>query len=280
MTSASLLHDCSFEIAARGHARLLGVQSQIPKGTVISIAFLPADTVPILVEAATFVRRLGLIPKPHIAARRLSSHMELAHLLSRFHAEAGVDRVFVIGGDSPSPSGPYSDALSVINTGLFAEYGIKRIGIAGYPDGHPHISNDMLWSALAAKLAAIRQQRLDVELVTQFSFDAAAIVRWLGQVRSRGVDAEVRIGIPGPATVKSLLHWAARCGVRASAAALAEYGGSLARLLGSATPDRLLRELAAAINAGSDSRVRLHFHPFGGLDKAVQWVRESAAPES
>ena len=40
MTPAELLRDCSFEIAARGHARLANVQYQIPAGTAISIAFL------------------------------------------------------------------------------------------------------------------------------------------------------------------------------------------------------------------------------------------------
>lgn len=67
MTPANLLRDCSFEIAARGRARLASVQSQIPKGTVISIAFLAGDTVPILIQAAAYVRQLGFTPKPHIS---------------------------------------------------------------------------------------------------------------------------------------------------------------------------------------------------------------------
>jgi methylenetetrahydrofolate reductase (NADPH) len=277
VTRANLLRDCSFEIAARGHARLANVQSQIPKGTVISIAFLAGNTVPILVQAAASVRQLGFTPKPHIAARRLSSGEELAHLLGELRAEANVDRAFVIAGDAPNPLGPYDDALAVINTGLLAEFGIKRVGISGYPDGHPEISDELLWNALLRKSAALARQGHEVELITQFGFDAAAIIRWLGQVRRRDVDAEVRIGIPGPATVKSLLHFAARCGVRASAAALAKYGISLTRLLGTATPDRLLRELAVGISAEAEGQVRLHFHPFGGLDKAVQLARDLGA---
>jgi methylenetetrahydrofolate reductase (NADPH) len=280
MTPANLLRDCSFEIAARGHARLAGVPSQIPKGTVISIAFLAGDTVPILVQAAAFVRELGFTPKPHISARRLCSQKELAHLLGGLRAEAEVDRAFVIAGDLPKPLGPYDDALAIIDTGILAEFGIKRVSIAGYPDGHPNISNEVLWNALLRKLSALDRQGHEVELVTQFGFDAPAIVHWLYQVRRRDIGAEVRVGIPGPATVKSLLNFAARCGVAASKAALAKYGISLTKLLSNATPDRLLHELAAGIAAEAEGQVRLHFHPFGGLDKAVQWARERTAADT
>ncbi len=61
MTPANLLRDCSLEIAARGHARLASVQSQIPTGTVISIAFLPGDTLPILVPRVVKQRRTGTL---------------------------------------------------------------------------------------------------------------------------------------------------------------------------------------------------------------------------
>jgi len=280
MTPANLLRDCSFEIAARGRARLASVQSQIPKGTVISVAFLAGDTVPILIQAAAYVRQLGFTPKPHISARRLSSREELVHLLGGLRAEADVDRAFIIGGDIPKPLGPYEDALALIDTGLLAEFGIKRVGISGYPDGHPDISDELLWNALLQKSAALIRQGHQVELVTQFGFDAAAIIRWLGQFRRRDVDAEVRIGIPGPATVKSLLHWAARCGVRASAAAMAKYRISLTSLLSTATPDRLVRELAVGVSAEAGGPLRLHFHPFGGVDMAVQLARNLAAPQS
>jgi methylenetetrahydrofolate reductase (NADPH) len=119
-------------------------------------------------------------------------------LLGGLRAEADVDRAFIIGGDIPKPLGPYEDALALIDTGLLAEFGIKRVGISGYPDGHPDISDELLWNALLQKSAALIRQGHQVELVTQFGFDAAAIIRWLGQFRRRDVDAEVRIGIPGP----------------------------------------------------------------------------------
>jgi len=269
-----MLQDCSFEIAARGHARLAGVQSEISQGTTISVAFLAGDTIAGLVEAAAYVRRLGFTPKPHISARCLSSEKELVDLLTGLRDEAGVDRAFVVGGDPPKPAGPYRDALGVIETGLLGEFGIKRVGIAGYPDGHPTIANDLLWDAMLRKITVLANRGHELELVTQFGFDATPILGWLDQVRRHGVKAEVRVGLPGPASVGSLLHFATRCGVTVTTAAAAKYGMSLTAPFSSVAPDRLLRDLAAGLGAGAQGRVGVHFHPFGGLDKAVKWMRE------
>jgi methylenetetrahydrofolate reductase (NADPH) len=52
-----------------------------------------------------------------------------------------------------------------------------------------------------------------------------------------------------------------------------KYGVSITNLLGSAGPDKLVDEFA--VNLGDEhGRVRLHFYPFGGLKKTVEWIRE------
>src|SRR3546814_7526917 len=93
------------------------------------------------------------------------------------------------------------------------------------------------------KLYALKNQNIAAEIVTQFVFDADAVVGWLSAIRAEGVTAPVRIGIPGPASIQSLLRFAARCGVGASAKVMAKYGVSITRLLNTATPDRLVEEL-------------------------------------
>jgi methylenetetrahydrofolate reductase (NADPH) len=54
----------------------------------------------------------------------------------------------------PQPMGPY-DALSIIRSGLLGKFGIQRVGISGYPEGHPDIGNDRLWQAKLEKQQAI-----------------------------------------------------------------------------------------------------------------------------
>ena len=78
--------------------------------------------------------------------------------------------------------------------------------------------------------------------------------------------------MPGPAGIKRLIAFAARCGVGASTSVLKKYGISLGNLLGSAGPDRLIDAFAARLGT-EHGRVRLHFYPFGGVGRTVEWIR-------
>ena len=65
------------------HARLANGQSQIPQGTVVSIAFLAGATVPILVRAAAFVRQLGPIETRRCGADRYRTGLPIHSHASR-----------------------------------------------------------------------------------------------------------------------------------------------------------------------------------------------------
>ena len=41
-------------------------------------------------------------------------------------------------------------------------------------------------------------------IITQFGFDADAVLGWAGQVRQKGITLPIRIGVPGPAGVRRL----------------------------------------------------------------------------
>ena len=72
-------------------------------------------------------------------------------------------------------------------------------------------------------------------------------------------------------TVERLLAFAARCGVGASTSVLKKYGISVTNLLGSAGPDKLVNAFAKGLGP-EHGKVRLHFYPFGGLTKTLEWV--------
>ena len=116
-------------------------------------------------------------------------------------------------------------------------------------------------------------------IVTQFAFDADRVLDWLAELRRRGIDAPVRLGVPGPAGIKTLLRFAKRCGVGASASVMTKYGVSLSRLMGSAGPDRLVDSLAEGLGP-QHGPVRLHFYPFGGVARTVDWINDYAARHS
>ncbi|MEG3164036.1 methylenetetrahydrofolate reductase [Sphingomonas sp. PB2P19] len=261
----------SLEMTAKDVAALRAAAPRITPDTPIAITFLPGETMAARIEAAVLVRSLGFEPMPHLSARRITSHAELETIVQRTTAEAGARRMFLVAGDPPVPAGPFADTLSLLRTGLFERHGIRVIGIAGHPDGHPAMSGEQLWSTLEQKCADIAVRGMAPLIVTQFGFDADPFLAWLRELRRRGIDAPVRIGVPGPAGIKTLLRFAAHCGVGASASVMAKYGISLSRLLGTAGPDMLVDAFARGIGA-EQGPVRLHFYPFGGLERTVDWI--------
>nr|WP_246463456.1 methylenetetrahydrofolate reductase [Nitrospirillum iridis] len=217
---------------------------------------------------------------PHVAARRIPSADGLQRFLNRLAIEAQVDRLFVIAGDSAEPAGPFVDALSVITGAQLGDHGIRSIGIAGYPEGHPQISTDKLNRALADKSAALTDFGFSGEIVTQFAFDADPMLTWVAGLRAAGIRMPVRLGLPGPANVGTLLRFAARCGVGASTKVLAKYGASITKLLHTAGPDHLYNDLARSIEMEQHGAVAVHLYPFGGLQKMADWAHTTKSRTS
>jgi methylenetetrahydrofolate reductase (NADPH) len=263
----------SLEITAKDVAALKEAAHLIPAETPIAITFLPGEAAEARIAAAVAVREQGYEPMPHFSARRILSRDEFESYLKAVVKEAGVRRCFIVAGDPPEPQGPYFDTSALIATGAFEGNGITAIGIGGHPEGHPNMTADEAWAILEAKVAEIERRGMAPLVVTQFGFDPEAFLGWLAELRTRGIETPVRIGIPGPAGIKTLLRFAARCGVGASASVMTKYGLSITNLLGSAGPDRLVDTFAAKLG-DEHGRVRLHFYPFGGLSKTVEWIAD------
>jgi methylenetetrahydrofolate reductase (NADH) len=274
---ATLIAAYSIEMTAKDGNALRDARALIPQGTSVSITFLAGETAPARVAAARQARGYGFSPRPHISARRIASESELEGFLADLAAQAGIDRAFVVAGDLAQPAGPYVDALAVIKSGLLARYGVRHVGISGYPEGHPDFPAETLWRALHDKHQALTDLGHSYDIVTQFGFDAKPVLDWLVQLRDLGIAAPVQVGVPGPASVKTLLRFAARCGVGASASVMTKYGVSITKLLNTAGPDALISELAASIDPARHGEVFLHFYPFGGLARTAQWARDFAA---
>jgi methylenetetrahydrofolate reductase (NADH) len=271
---AHLVATYSIEMTAKDVDALRDAKDLIPQGTSVSITFLAGETAPARVAAARQARSYGFLPRPHISARRIASEGELETFLADLAREAQIERAFVVAGDLAQPAGPYFDALAVIKSGLLARHGVRHVGISGYPEGHPDFPAEKLWQALRDKHQALTDLGHSYDIITQFGFDAKPVLDWLAQLRDTGIVAPVRIGVPGPASVKTLLRFAARCGVGASASVMAKYGVSITRLLNTAGPDALLSELAGSIDPARHGEVLLHFYPFGGLARTAQWARD------
>ena len=264
----------SLEMTAKETEGLREAAPLIRPGTQVAVTFLPGEELEQRVAAAVLVRELGFEPIVHLSARRIESEEQLDWYLGEITSKAQVKRVFIIAGDPPEPEGPYSTSLQIIESGLLQKHGIQIVGVGGHPEGHPNNTAAELWDWMERKIAAIRNGGMIPLVVTQFAFDDDAIVAWVKEMRARGIDVPVRLGVPGPAGIKRLLGFAKRCGVGASASVMKKYGISLTNLIGSAGPDKLVNSLDKKLSDEEHGRVRLHFYPFGALTASAEWINQ------
>jgi methylenetetrahydrofolate reductase (NADPH) len=273
----ALLRDFSLGVTTPPLADLAAMRSILPARSQIYLTAVTGRPHTDVIEAAVRVHANGFEPVPHLAARDVQSRDALDDVLSRLNRWAGVRRLVIVGGDAPRAAGPFGSALELIESGRLQHAGIVDIAVAGYPEGHPRLSQDALDRTLSAKIEAAEQTGLGVSVITQFGFDAAAIVRWVRRLRDLGIEYPVRIGFAGPASLSALVRLARCCGVRASVHALTRHAGLTKHLLASGTPDRVLRPIAEASYGGALGRVSAHFFAAGSAAATARWAAGTAA---
>jgi len=273
---ASFMRGASLEATRPDGADIAALKDALPAGTLVYLSAIPGRPQEEVVEQAVHVRTAGLEPVPHLAVRNFASREMLADMLVRLTG-AGVRRLLLIAGDRAEPAGPLRGALDAIDSGLLSRGGIAEIGVAGYPEGHPRIADLELERLLAAKLEAAAQTGLRVVIVTQFCLDAAPIIAWVKRLRAQGIDHPVRVGLAGPTSLTTLMRYAKRCGVRASAQGLARNAGLMKHLLGASAPDGIIRALIEVNRDGELGDIAPHLFSFGGIGATARWAAAVAA---
>jgi methylenetetrahydrofolate reductase (NADPH) len=267
-----LLPSASVEVSSRG-LRLDQLGDNFGVGCDVTITFLPGDNFRGNVETAVALRRAGYNPVPHIAARELPSREALDDFLARLSGEADVRRVVLVAGDVAVTRGPFKASRDLAATGLLNKHGIKSVSVAGHPEGHPFLDDTATFKLLQGWQDFSRDSGIHIDLLTQFCFESAPIVHWLGQLKSRGITLSVIIGLAGPATPATLTKFALRCGIGNSMRALRNQIGRFGRLLIDTGPDEVMRGLEAAPREATAAISGFHLFPFGGLRKAGNWLR-------
>jgi methylenetetrahydrofolate reductase (NADPH) len=269
---AALLASASVEVSSRGD-QLQALCDHFAEGTDVTITFLPGDNYRHNVETAAALRRAGFNPVPHIAAREIVSREVLDDFLGRARGEAGVTRLLLVAGDVVAAKGPFKSSRDVMASGLIEAYGIARLSVAGHPEGHPYLSAASSFKVLEAWQDWGREANIRVDVLTQFCFESAPILKWLGELDARGVKLPVIVGLAGPATVATLTKFALRCGIGNSMRSLRGQIGRYGRLLTDAGPDDVMRGLQSAPKAATAAIAGFHLFPFGGLRKAADFLR-------
>ncbi|MGE5128626.1 MAG: methylenetetrahydrofolate reductase [Sphingomonadaceae bacterium] len=277
-TIAELVSCASVEMTAHRveDARALG--ELLPAGTKVYVNHLPRHTLAETLAALEAVRAAGLEPVPHLAARRVATRAELKDFLQRAVRGAGVQKVLLIGGDDPTQRGPWADSVALLADGALAACGVREVGIAGYPEGHPRIPRAALERAMSEKLALAAAQGLGAYVVTQFSFAPARVVEYCAELAARWPRVPVFVGVAGPTEAATLLRFAHRCGVSASLRALRAQGMGIARLVTHTDPREQLVAVARYCLARTACNVvGAHFFSFGGAAHTASWMNRLIA---
>lgn len=209
---------------------------------------------------------------PHVPAKMIRDRQHLDEALRRF-AGAGIDEIFLIGGDAPEPHGPFDSAVQLLPAIHEHPMRPKRIGIGAYPEGHPLIDPATLQKALGQK------SELADYMVTQMCFDADLLLDWLREVRADGLTLPAYIGIPGAVDRRKLLEISMKVGVGQSVGFLRKQRG-LRRLLTSpmhATAS-LYDAIAPHVGEPELGIAGLHWYTFDRLSDTVAWERDRAVP--
>ena len=269
---ADFMTDFTTETTPGSAAKIPDYREHLRPGTVVYITFLPGSDFADTISVAKRLKSEGFLPVPHFAARSVPNRDFLEENLKRLKDEIDLERVLVIGGAVENPVGDFSDSMQLLETGLFDKYGIKRFGVAGHPEGSPDMPDEAIADALAWKNAFAERSDAELNIVTQFCFEAGPVIEWDKRIRAAGNRLPITIGIPGLATLKTLLAHAKACGIGPSMSFLTRQARNVAKLMTVSTPDKLIAELASYKATDPDCGITgVHVYPLGGLRRSARW---------
>jgi methylenetetrahydrofolate reductase (NADH) len=234
----------------------------------LTITTSPRHGVDRSLDVAERLRALGHEVTVHVAARMVRAAAHADEIVERAKA-AGIDDLLVIGGDVSEPLGPYVDAAEFLERVAAHPSRPARLGIGGYPEGHPLIPTDELDAALERKAGVADY------LVTQLCFDVQALISWIDGLRARGISLPLYAGAAGHVDRRRLLEISTKVGVGPSLRFLRKQRG-LATLFRSPT-DTAARFYDAVAPRVGDPRLGIagfHLFTFNDLLATRRWVEK------
>jgi methylenetetrahydrofolate reductase (NADPH) len=271
-----LAREASIEINVDDVRHVGASQALLAPGTKVYVSHLPKQTWRQTEATCRAVRAAGFLPVPHLPVRLIPDADTFDSTLGRLVEGAQVEEVLLIAGDYAQAVGPYSAVADLLASGALEKHGLRRVSLAGHPEGHPKVALEELRRAEREKVVQATQAGLDVTLVTQFFFEHAPFLEWVDELRSQGVRARMVAGLAGPAGLATLLKFAVRCGVGPSVRALSSRPSSFMHLIGDHGPEHVVRGLAQARSSGEADFSGIHLFCFGGYLRTCEWLHRVA----
>ena len=241
----------------------------ISRDTHLAITCSPTKGVDETIELSEILVDMGFNVTPHIAAKCVTNESHLVSIVEKLQ-EKGIESIFVPGGDKPEPAGDFKNAYELLNCLNSIDHKIKNIGIAAHPEGHPDIDDEVLIKELQKK------KNLATYIVTQMCFDAELLGDWLCDIKDRGIDLPVWVGLPGVIERGRLLRTSLRIGVGDSLRFLRKKTQVASELMKSSTyyPDNLVRDISEYKKINQTNLAGYHIYCFNQIEISENWRNE------
>ena len=269
----NLLNNFSIETTPNVYDKYGNFSEFVPLKNSIYVTFLPDEESQRVIETSKKLKNEGYDVIPHLPARTIKNTTDLEKYIGDLSEKAGCNKILVIGGGG-NQKGNISSSMDVLKTELLSKYNFTEVGLAGHPEGNPDISEKDIENAIIEKNNFSRNSDLKLYLATQFFFEAQSLIKWEKKLDLLNNSLEIHAGIPGPATLKTLVGYARSCGITNSIRFLSKQAMNITKLATTRTPDKLISDLAdyKALNS-STKLTKLHFYAFGGIKKTSDWLK-------
>ena len=268
----NFLNSYSIETTPNVYKKYGKFSELVPLKSSVYITYLPDENYLNIVDTAKKLINEGYEVVPHLPSRRMKDISDLETYIGSLSEKSGCKKILVIGGEGKQ-KGEISSSLDVLKTDLLSKYQFEEVGLAGHPEGNPNVSEKELDQAIIDKNIFAKNADFKSYLVTQFFFEAASLETWEKKLDKLNNNLDIHAGIPGPATLKTLVSYATSCGIGNSIRFLSKQALNITKLATTRAPDKLIADLADYKMLKPSSRLaKLHFYAFGGIKKTSEWL--------
>jgi len=233
------LNSYSIETTPTVHAKYGGFSDFLDKNHDVYITYLPDENSTNVINTAKKLKDEGYEVIPHLPARTIINENELEKYVGDLANESGCTKILIIGGGG-NQAGNISSTMDVLKSDLLSKFNYKFVGVAGHPEGSPDISNQNLDLAINEKNNFAKNVDFQMYIATQFFFEAKSLIDWEKHLSTLGNNLPIHAGIPGPASIKTLINYARSCGIGNSLRFISKQAFNLTKLATLSTPDKLI----------------------------------------
>jgi len=207
----------------------------------VFITWLPTHNIEIILKKVQDVKKMGLIPIPHIPAKKIKNISEVIYLTNEL--EKYTNKILLIGGGGKQ-EGIFYEVNDLVKTGYFTDF---EIGVAGFPEGNGNLTYEESLKILMSKTYASF-------VVTQFCLDIDKINKFL-----KDSPLPVYLGIPNKCNYKEIVKFSKMCGLSNSLKAFKSNPLNILKLMITGfKPNRIIKNILYPVES-------FHIYTFGSV---------------